>query len=83
MSEPLTLPSDLAAKVQARIESGAESDAVDVVRAGIAALEAEDARRLVAIREKVARSLADPRPSVPAEDVFDRVDALLAAYNRK
>ena len=83
MSEPLTLPSDLAAKVQARIESGAESDPIDVLRAGLEALEAEDARRLAAIREKIARALADPRPSVPADEVYDRINAALDALARR
>ena len=83
MTETVTIPSDLAAKVKARIDSGAESNAIDVVRAGLAALEAEDARRLLAIREKVARSLADPRPSAPAEVVYDRIEALLDKLARK
>lgn len=82
MSSTVTLPPDLAAKVDARIASGAADDAVDVVRAGIEALEAADAAKLGALRAKVARALTDPRPSAPADDVFDRTNALLDALAR-
>lgn len=82
MSSTVTLPPDLAAKVDARIASGAAGDAVDVVRAGIEALEAADAAKLDALRAKVARALADPRPSAPADEVFDRTNALLDALAR-
>jgi hypothetical protein len=48
------------------------------VRAALAALEAsEDAGKIDAVRAKIARSLADPRPSIPAGAVFDRVEQLL------
>ncbi len=82
MSETVILPPDLAAKVRERIESGAADDAIDVVRAGLEALEASDLAKLDAIRAKIARSLDDPRPSVPIDEAFDRVKALLAAYAR-
>lgn len=83
MSGTLSLPPDLAAKVQERIDSGAAADAVEVVRAGIEALEAAEAVKLEAIRAKVARALADPRPSVPADDVFERAEAMLREMARK
>lgn len=84
MGNSLTLPPDLAAKVQARIDSGAASDAVDVVRAGLEALEAaEDDSKLEAVRSKIARALADPKPSVAADDVFARVDAVLRAVGAR
>ncbi len=83
MANSLTLPPDLAAKVQARIDSGAANDAVEVLRAGIDALEAADAVKLEAVRARVARALADPRASTPSEQAFDRIDALLNALDRK
>jgi antitoxin ParD1/3/4 len=82
MSDVLVLPPDLAAKVQARIDSGASADEVDALRAAFEALEASDAAKLEALRAKIARALADPRPSVPADEAFDRVSAALAAYKR-
>lgn len=82
MTTELRLPPDLAAKLDERVASGAAASAVDVVRDGLAALEAEDARRLQALRDKVARAMADPRPSAPADVAFDRVEAMLAALDR-
>lgn len=81
-SNQITLPPDLAAKVEERIASGAADDAVSIVREGLAALEAEDARKFEALREKIARSLNDPRPSVPADEAFSRVMKALAEYKK-
>mgnify|MGYP000384719870 CR=1 FL=1 len=78
MASTVTLPPDLAAKVQAHVDSGAAASAVDVVRAGLEALEAAEAAKLETIRSKLASSLADPADSIPSEDVFARVEALLA-----
>lgn len=75
----ITLPPELAARLDERIASGAAEDAVAVVRDGLAALEAEDARRLAAIRAKVERAMSDPRPSSEAADVFARVERALAS----
>jgi antitoxin ParD1/3/4 len=82
-SHVVNLPPDLQAKVEDRIASGAAADAVDVVRAGLEALDAADAAKLEAVRAKVARALADPRPSIPAEEAFGRVDALLDSLARR
>ena len=75
----LDLPPDLAAKVQERIDNGEGASAEDVLRAGMAALDAEDARKFEALKAKIARALADPRPSVPADEAFDRVETLVRA----
>ena len=83
MSNTLTLPPDLAAKVQAHIDAGAASDPVAVLRASLDALEAAEAGKLKAVRDKIARALADPRPSVPAAEAFARVEALIDASARK
>jgi antitoxin ParD1/3/4 len=78
MSTTVQLPPDLAAKIQERIAAGEGADAADVVRAGLESLEAEDARRMAAVKEKIAAALADVRPSAPADEVFDRLEALLS-----
>lgn len=83
MANSLTLPPDLAAKVQAHVDSGTAADAVEVVRAGLEALEAAEAAKLEAVRAKLTRALDDPRPSAPADEVFARVEALLAAAQAK
>ena len=80
-SHQITLPPDVAAKLDERIANGAE-DAVAVVRDGLAALDAEDLRRLSAVREKVARALSDPRPLAEADEVFARVGRALAEFNK-
>ena len=77
MSNSLTLPPDLAAKVQAHIDSGAAANAVDVVRAGLEALEAAEVAKLEAVRSKIAHAPADPRPSASADDVFARVESAI------
>lgn len=83
MANSLTLPPDLAAKVQAHIDSGAAADAVEVVRAGLDALEAAEAAKLENVRAKITHALSDPRASEPADDVFARVEALLDAAKAK
>lgn len=36
----------------------------------------EDAERLSAIRTRVRRSLDDPRPGIPLDEAFDRIEKL-------
>jgi antitoxin ParD1/3/4 len=83
MSNLVTLPPDLAAKVDERVSSGAATDVVDVIRAGLAALDAEDSRRFDTLRAKIERSISDPRASIPAEEVFGEVQSRLDAFERK
>ena len=47
----------------------------EVIRAALRALDREEAAVDQVMREKVRASLADPRPDVPAEDVFTRLRA--------
>jgi antitoxin ParD1/3/4 len=77
------LPNDLAERLNDRVASGASLDAVEAIREGLAALEAEDARRLSAIRERIEKALADPRPSVPADDAFAKAEELVRSIARK
>jgi antitoxin ParD1/3/4 len=65
--------------LERRLASGAYASASEVVRAGLRALDREDAALDDALREKVNVALADPRPSVSAEDVFSRLRARHAA----
>lgn len=76
MSDSETVTVDLgefAPRVQARIDSGEFETASEVIRAGIEALDREDADFDRYLREKVKDSLDDPRPSIPADEVFDRI----------
>jgi len=75
----IELPPDLAAKLKARVDSGESTDVIETLREALDAPEAQDGANLAAVRAKVARSLNDPRPSIPADDVFDRVEAAVKA----
>jgi antitoxin ParD1/3/4 len=76
-SETLPLPPRLAKKLRERVESGEFDDMVDAVRGAVEALERQDQEKLEWLREKVRRSLADPRPSIPAEEVFAEMEAMI------
>ncbi len=78
----IKLPPDLAARIEERIASGGAPDAAAVVRAGLESLDADDARKLAIVREKIEAALADPRPSSPADEVFDRLEAALEKLRR-
>jgi antitoxin ParD1/3/4 len=61
------------AGVKARLKTGNYSSASEVMRAALRALDREEAALDEILRRKVEISLADPRPSIPAEDVFARL----------
>jgi antitoxin ParD1/3/4 len=61
--------------VDRRLASGDYDSASEVVRAGLRALDREDAVIDQVMREKIRASLADPRADVAAEDVFERLRA--------
>jgi antitoxin ParD1/3/4 len=77
----------LAERVEARVRSGEYASASEVVRAGLRALDREDAlldklfvpideshpKWIAYIREKIDEALADPRPPVSSEEVRRRI----------
>jgi antitoxin ParD1/3/4 len=70
-SKPITVTlGPLQSSVDARLKSGAFSSASEVMRAALRALDREEAALEEFLRRKVESSLADPRPSIPAEKVF-------------
>lgn len=68
---------ELAEKVEERVRSGEYDSPSEVVRAGLEALEREE--RAFELKAKVEEALADPRPSIPAAEVF----ANLEEYHRQ
>ena len=56
--------------VDARLASGAYESASEVMRAALRALDREEQVITAIMRAKVQEALDDPRPDIPAEDVF-------------
>ncbi len=65
--------------VEARVQSGSYASADEVIRASLLALEREEAATNEWLIQLAEESLADPRPSVPAAQVFRE---LRAKYGR-
>jgi antitoxin ParD1/3/4 len=61
--------------VEDRVQSGSYASADEVVRAGPLALEREEASRDEWLTKLAKDALADPRPSVPAAEVFRELRA--------
>ena len=57
-------------RVDERVQSGSYASADEVVRAGLLALEREEAATNEWLTKLAEESLADPRPSAPAAQVF-------------
>jgi antitoxin ParD1/3/4 len=73
-SRPITVTlGDLHDHVESRVQSGAYASASEVVRAAIRALDREENAVNDWLRQRVDEAFADPRPNVPASDVFSRL----------
>ena len=75
-SPPITVTlGELKKRVDERVESGDYASASEVLRAAVRALDREEAAATEWLREHVAEALADPGPSIPAKEVFDKLRA--------
>jgi antitoxin ParD1/3/4 len=75
-SKPITVTlGPQQASLDARLRSGEYASASEVIRTALRALDRQDAALDEYLRAKVQDSLSDPRPSVPAADVFRRLRA--------
>jgi antitoxin ParD1/3/4 len=72
--------------VQERIARGRYQNASEVVRAGLRLLEEHEItleERTAQLKAKIDEAWDDPRPSRPADEVFDRIEAEYAEAARK
>jgi antitoxin ParD1/3/4 len=73
-SRPISVTlGDLHKGVQARVKTGAYASASEVLRAAVRALDREDEVILEGLRKRIDESLNDPRPNIPAREVFARL----------
>ena len=75
----ITLPAELVAFIQEEVELGHYASSSDMLQHAVESLlnqspQLSDAE-IVKIGDRVRHSLADPRPSVPIEEAFERIDA--------
>jgi antitoxin ParD1/3/4 len=73
----ITLPRDMAQMVRGKVELGACASNSEVIREALRLMQERDgdrAHKLAWLREKIDRSLTDPRPSVDADEVFARLE---------
>lgn len=70
-NKPITVTlGELQGRVDERVKSGAYASASEVVRAGLRALDREEEALDELWRRKIQEAYDDPRPSIPAEEVF-------------
>lgn len=73
----ITLPSEMVSAINAQVEQGRFASVSEVMRDAMRLWmrqEEEYAERIAALRARVARSLADPRPPVPLAEAFERIE---------
>jgi len=70
---------EMTGRAEHHLASGRFASMSEVMRAGLRALDREEAALDALIRAKVEEALADDRPAVPVAEAFARVRAAAAA----
>ncbi len=76
----ITLPPDMLRTLREAVTAGEYGSTSEALRDAVRLWQrqrTEDAERLAALRARVQRSLADPRPSLSEAEVAARINALL------
>jgi antitoxin ParD1/3/4 len=60
--------------LDARLASGRYDSASEVMRAALRALDREDEALNAVMKARIQEALDDPRPSIPADEVFERLE---------
>jgi antitoxin ParD1/3/4 len=75
----ITMTPDMLRTIRASVAAGEFASTSEALRDAVRVWQRqriEDAERLAAIRARVRRAIDDPRPSVPIEKAFDRIEQL-------
>ncbi len=79
-SKPVSVTlGEMQERVDARVRSGAYASVSEVVRAGLRALDREEAALDTVLRQKVQEALDDPRPLLSVDEAFDDLSRHRAA----
>lgn len=75
-NKPVTVTlGEMQERVDERVRSGSYASVSEVLRAGLRALEREEATIDAVLRRKVQEALDDPSPTIPADQVFTELRA--------
>lgn len=78
----LQLPPEVIDAIDAHIDRGIYGSPVEVVKAALSALGRENDRLDLAIDGGIRAALKDPRPGVPAKQVFERLERVHAGLTK-
>jgi antitoxin ParD1/3/4 len=70
---------EMGERAKRHLESGRFSSMSEVLREGLRALDRQEAMLDELYRRKIDEALADPRPAIPVDEAFARLEALSAA----
>ena len=73
----ITLPRDMAKMIRDKVGSGAYASNSEVIREALRLLQDQErvrAQKLKVLQEKVSDAIETGGPSLPADEVFDRLD---------